>query len=207
MQEGTPIAKAKGGWIRTFECRCQCGDVRTYRMNHLTSGASQSCGCLKAELTSERSYQHGMSKHPLMGIWGKMIGRCTNPNTERYLRYGGRGIKVCTAWSESALEFMQWCLANGWKKGLQIDREDNDGDYEPSNCRFITGSQNSRNRSNNRLITWNGRTCSLAEQCEILGLDYAFIHNRISKGWTAEEALTCPSGMRRSAWRKSSESV
>ena len=118
------------------------------------------------------NYRHGFSKtHPhLFGVWETMRSRCNNPNREKYKDYGGRGIKVCKEWDESAESFCKWALDNGYKDGLQIDRIDNDGDYEPNNCRWVTPKQNSRNRRNTVNLTLNGVTKSVSEWCETINV-------------------------------------
>lgn len=83
--------------------------------------------------------------HPLYAVWSNLIQRCTNPKHPQYHNYGGRGIKVCDQWRD-ATEFLVWAGSAGWEPGLQIDRIDNDGDYEPGNCRFVTPSVNASNR-------------------------------------------------------------
>lgn len=117
-------------------------------------------------------FTHGFSMtHPkLFGIWETMRSRCNNPNRERYGDYGGRGIEVCDEWNLSAESFCEWALANGYKDGLQIDRIDNNGNYEPSNCRFVTPKENSRNRRNTVFLTVNGETRCVSEWCETIGV-------------------------------------
>jgi hypothetical protein len=89
-------------------------------------------------------FKHGFANHPLRSIRKSMIHRCYNENNPFYKNYGERGIKVCDEWKDSLESFMDWAISNGWVKGLSIDRIDNDGDYEPNNCHWITVSENSR---------------------------------------------------------------
>lgn len=118
------------------------------------------------------NYKHGFSvTHPkLFGIWETMRSRCNNPNREKYKDYGGRGIKVCDEWNKNADAFCKWALQNGYDDGLQLDRIDNDGNYEPSNCRFVTPKKNSRNRRNTVYLTVNGETKCVSEWCETKGV-------------------------------------
>ena len=113
--------------------------------------------------------KHGLFRDNkgLFNIWETMKGRCENPNRSNYERYGGRGISVCAEWHK-AKNFIKWALENGYKKGLQLDRIDNNGNYCPDNCRWVTVKQNSRNRRNTVLLTINGETKSVAEWCEII---------------------------------------
>jgi len=93
-----------------------------------------------------RKYQKtGLNHHPLYEVWFSIKRRCYNPNRKDYKYYGGRGIKICEEWKEDYKAFFDWCIANGWIQGLEIDREDNDKDYTPSNCRIVTHAENSRN--------------------------------------------------------------
>jgi len=102
-------------------------------------------------MTKRNYVKHGLAHHPLYKVWGVMKHRCNNPNHIQYKDWGGRGVKVCNEWSNNAGDFIKWCLTNGYKKGLAIDRINNDGDYEPSNCRFITQAENNRNGRNAKL--------------------------------------------------------
>lgn len=131
-----------------WNCVCDCGTKCTIRGYSLLRGKTQSCGCLNKEKQKDfrGHYTHEMSKHPLYKVWKGMKKRCCNKNDKRYHRYGGRGIKICKEW-EKPENFIAWGLQNGYKKGLSIDRIDNDGNYEPSNCRFITITENRRNSS------------------------------------------------------------
>lgn len=138
---------------RTFWlCRCDCGIERPVEGKHVRYGTSKSCGCLCLEINSRRlkgnnlGYKHGLEKHPLRAIWKAMLQRCYNPKNKFYKNYGGRGINACYEWSGSLPQFYEWALKNGWQKGLSIDRINNDGNYEPKNCRWITIAENSRRR-------------------------------------------------------------
>jgi len=96
-------------------------------------------------VASSRSFKHGLRKHPLYSVWDGMTQRCTNQKTKAYKNYGGRGVVICDEWRGNFKPFYDWCLSNGWRKGLEIDRIDNDGNYEPSNCRFISHRLNNLN--------------------------------------------------------------
>lgn len=105
---------------------------------------SSSCGCRKGRFV--HGFSSASERHPLYWVWKGMVERCTKPENKNYKRYGGRGIKVCDEWLD-AQTFIQWGLSHGWQSGLQIDRTNNDGGYEPANCRFVTAAVNVRNRS------------------------------------------------------------
>lgn len=105
----------------------------------------------------------------LFNIWETMKNRCENPKREKYKDYGARGIKVCDEWKKASA-FVEWALSNGYRKGLQLDRIDNNSDYSPQNCRWVTPKENSRNRRNTKLLTINGETKCVAEWCEAIGI-------------------------------------
>lgn len=133
-----------------------------------------------AELKQKRTgnfHHNGNPKHGLyrehrglFGVWQTMKSRCENPNRGKYKDYGGRGIKICDEWYEAS-NFVKWALNNGYKSGLQLDRIDNNGDYCPENCRFVTPKENSRNRRNTKFVTVNGVTKPLIVWCEQLGIN------------------------------------
>lgn len=125
-------------------CVCKCGEEVVVAAGNLCSGHTKSCGCLVAQRTREASMTHGLSNSDIYNTWKGMLSRCNNPNNPRYMDYGGRGIGVCGAW-EGVHEFKLWAESHGYKKGLQIDREDNEKDYEPGNCHFISNLLNSHN--------------------------------------------------------------
>lgn len=177
-------------------CRCDCGKEVVVRGSDLRSGNTQSCGCLNRECAAERCRNRTAHGHARRGersrahrCWGGMMKRCNNPHDKAYPRYGGRGIKVCERW---------WDYEKFWKdmgdppKGYQIDRIDNDGDYEPGNCRWVTRSENQRNKRNNHLITFRGKTQCLKAWAEEVGIAAGTIQWRAARGWSVERALTEP---------------
>ena len=128
-----------------------------------------------------------------------MLCRCYNKNTTRYKHYGGKGVTVCAEWNTFVL-FRDWALSNGYQEGLTIDRIDNNGNYEPSNCRWITNRMQQRNRGNNRVLTFKGESLCMADWADKLGLPYHVIKSRVYlKDWTIEEILTTPVGKKRSS--------
>jgi hypothetical protein len=89
--------------------------------------------------------KHGLRRHPIFTLWANIKSRCKNQNHPKYKDYGGRGISICNEWNDDFKTFYDWCITNGWQQGLEIDRVNNNGNYEPSNCRFVTRTQNMRN--------------------------------------------------------------
>lgn len=169
-----------------WDCVCECGGKTITSSYSLNSGHTKSCGCLQIESATK----HGMYKTQLYSLWFHIKERCTSENCNNFHRYGGRGIKMCDEWINDPLEFIKWCKNNGYKKGLQIDRIDNDGNYEPSNCRFVKAKINARNRSNNHIIKYNGKEMCISEWAEYLGISNQTILSRIRAGHTPEKALS-----------------
>ncbi len=131
-------------------------------------------------------------RHILQQKLCDMKRRCNNPADKSYKDYGGRGIKVCPEWSDPKNgheNFRKWAIENGWKKGLSIDRENNDGDYEPSNCRWATPKQQSNNTRFNRLVTIKGQTKTIQEWADIVGITQRSMTGRIEAGWSQEDLL------------------
>lgn len=135
-----------GDKVRLYTCQCDCGEIRDIIGSSLRNGSSKSCGCLNSELASKRLIKHGLIDHPLYIVWGNMKKRCYNEKTNGYENYGGRGIEICKLWNKSFKSFYNWAIKNGWEYGLEIDRINNDDNYKPSNCRFVTRRKNTINR-------------------------------------------------------------
>lgn len=133
--------------LQRFKIRCDCGHETIQVAAELRRGRTKKCSkCFHKELTIKKT-QHGRHKDPIYKVWTSMIARCTNPKTRFYDRYGGRGIKVCGRW----LKFANFISDMGERpEGLTIDRINNDGDYEPSNCKWVTHKENCNNRSNKK---------------------------------------------------------
>lgn len=134
---------------------------------------------------------HGMGKTLLYGTWQNIKRRCNKKNCQEFPRYGGRGIKICSRWSDSFINFYE-DMGERPSPAHSLDRIDNDGDYEPSNCRWATSVEQQRNRSNNRVINFRGMTEVMSRWAEITGIHKATLSSRIDHGWTVEKALTTP---------------
>lgn len=174
-----------------WHCRCDCGKEITAFGKQLRVGHTRSCGCLVSDTTRERSTRHGCARDGQMGleyrIWIGMWQRCSNPNDRRYRVYGARGIKVCDRWRtyENFIEDMGVRPS----KDLSIDRIDNDGHYEPGNCRWATDKEQARNKRNTIIIEHLGEKKTVPEWSEITGVKECTIRERLRHGLSAEEAL------------------
>ncbi|HSW35847.1 MAG TPA: hypothetical protein VLH18_04500 [Candidatus Limnocylindrales bacterium] len=178
---------------RQFLCKCECGAKTTVDSSKLISKNTQSCGCLKREIMANKNRTHGKSKTPLYSVWNSMKGRCYNPSDAGFRDYGGRGITVCGEWQEFE-PFMEWALKSGYRKGLTIERVDNNGNYEPQNCKWIPRSEQSANRRTNRYLKFRGNLKTMAQWSRDLGINYDTLKDRLNNGWPVERALTVPVG-------------
>ena len=175
-----------------WNCICDCGNTLTVKGNALLSGNTKSCGCLKADCAANMKYRHGQRNSRLYRIWSGMMTRCNNPHFHEYARYGGRGISVCLEWQDFAL-FHEWATGNGYSDDLSLDRIDNNGNYCPENCRWVTRQVQANNTSRNHYLTFNGETHTMSEWATITGIAYFIIRERINKfHWSVEKALTTP---------------
>ena len=125
--------------------------------------------------------EHDPAKNKLYAVWNAMKQRCNNPKNKRYERYGGRGIKVCQEWSDSFDTFRDWALSNGYKEGLTIDRINNNGNYEPCNCRWATYREQNMNYSKNVYYEHNGERHTVTEWADIYGLNLKSIYQRMER--------------------------
>ncbi len=179
-------------------CICDCGKTIVVRGNNLTSSNTKSCGCFQKDRTVEINTTHGHGKKgqrpKIYKSWHKMIQRCINPNHKAYHNYGGRGITVCKRWRkfENFLEDM----GEHPGKEYSIDRIDNNGNYCKSNCRWVTRKEQNRNKRNNHLITYNGKTQCISAWAEELGIGASVLWYRL-KHWSVKKALTTPVRKRR----------
>lgn len=186
----------KSGKVRKLAtCICDCGKTHITPMYSLKSGHTKSCGCQKIVSATT----HGLSKHPLKRVYYAMLQRCHPDQVENplYKNYAGRGISVCQEWKNSFLTFYNWCIGNGWKKGLEIDRRDNDGNYSPENCRIVDNKTNTNNRRRTLWVQYNGERRLVKEVCVQLGVNYRSILCRIEKGIQGDEIFNVHTNKKR----------
>lgn len=166
-------------------CVCDCGTEKSISGSSLRTGNTKSCGCWRKDKALEIRHtpytELHRNNHRIYNIWLKMQNRCYSENFKQYHNYGGRGITICNEWlgDDGFVSFLNWSLSHGYQDDLEIDRINNDGEYSPDNCRWITHKQQQNNRSNNRYITYNGETKTLSEWCEQYGLRFPILKHRI----------------------------
>lgn len=174
-------------------CKCECGNVKAILGGSLRQGSTRSCGCMLSELSKRRMTElltkHGFSGKKLYSVYRAMRERCEKQTCKSYGNYGGRGISVCDEWKNDRALFFEWALKNGYQEGLQIDRIDVNGDYSPTNCRWITPQQNMNNVRKNIRFEHNGEIHTLAEWSSISGLPYGTVYERYKAGKTPAEIL------------------
>lgn len=187
VQEMLPPNRHHHSMVRSI---CDCGNTHISEAAGLRRGSVKSCGCLLAESRGLHTKTHGQSHTRTFNIWMAMRARCRYPSMSSFPIYGGRGIRVCDRWEkfEQFLEDMGEAPPDA-----QIDRIDNDGNYEPSNCRWATRIEQARNKSTNRYIEFDGERKCLMDWARSLQMDQASLAERISK-WGIERALTTPKG-------------
>ena len=170
-------------------CLCDCGARKVVLLNNLRNGRTTSCGCWQREATSVASLTHGLTGTAGWRAWCEMKRRCYNPDCRHFKNYGGRGIKVCERWLESFEHFLE-DMGNRPSPEHSIDRHpNNDGDYEKSNCRWATISEQARNRRNNHMVTINGETKPIAAWSEIAGISQNSMLRRIYRKWPGHMLL------------------
>jgi len=176
-------------------CRCDCGTESVVRADSLKSGSIKSCGCYNTEMcisVGHKNRKHGMGRTRLYNIWSSMKARCYNANSKPYKYYGARGIAVCGEWRNNFIAFRDWAIANGYADNLTLDRRDNNGHYTPENCRWIALREQFVNRRSNRYITYGGKRMTISQWSKEIGCSRNAIAKRLSRGWTAEQAIKVP---------------
>ena len=192
LTEGPPIGKARA---RSLLCSCECGSPsKAYSLLNLRAGNTESCGCLQRERVAAAATKHGKARANglrtrIYRIWTGMKERCCNPTCKSYDSYGGRGIKVCDRWKNSFQAFLE-DMGDPPSDLHTLDRCDNEGDYEPGNCRWATYEEQMNNKRTSTLITHNGLTLSVSQWARKIGLNATTIRTRLAKGLPIERVLS-----------------
>ena len=210
LEEVEPHITPCGAKQRRVKCLCECGREFIACLYNILNEHTKSCGCLSKEMSADKirkaqkirvsQASHTQELYPeLYRILGAAIQRCTNPNRPEYKDYGGRGICVCDEWRNDRKKFIEFALANGWEPGLELDREDNDGDYSPENCRFVSRSVNVNNRRNTLRTMDGASVADIYNTANYRAVSYSCFSKRIRAGWDVSAALTTKSRK----WRRS----
>ena len=172
---------------RKYLCQCDCGGTKIVSEDNLKRGHTKSCGCHKRGT-------YGDSNTRLYGIWNSMLNRCEYKKMPSFKYYGARGIKVCEKW-HNFKNFKKWAIENGYSESLTIDRIENSGNYEPTNCRWVTFSEQANNRRNSKVFTVNGETHTIKEWAKIKNVNEGTLRSRIwCRNWSPEMAINTPIG-------------
>lgn len=182
------VQKGHNYWL----CQCECGTFKVVNECSLKSGKIKSCGCLNKELSRMRMTKHGLWDTRLYKIYDGIKQRCYNKKNKSYKNYGGRGIKMCDEWQNDFMTFYNWSINNDYREDLTIDRINNNGNYEPSNCRWVDIKTQANNKRNNHYITYNNETHTIAEWSRLLNISIHALRHRFERGWSIERALTTP---------------
>jgi hypothetical protein len=178
---------ASGGQRVVWICQCDCGNLKRATGHELSAGDTTSCGCFHREVVGRQRRTHARSRTPTYRSWQAAKSRCEDPKNEKFAAYGGRGIKMCERWRESFAAF----LADMGERpaGMTIDRVDNDGDYEPQNCRWATPRTQLVNRPGFRLYDWRGRRMTSTEVAEVERIPASSLRARLKLREPIDQAV------------------
>lgn len=183
-RDGTYVSPA-GHSAPTWLVKCDCGVEKTVIGRELRNSAYVSCGCKRLKGGPPK---HGWFGTPEYSAWTSMKQRCTNPKCRNYPNYGGRGIRVCERW-ESSFEAFLADMGPRPSRKHSLDRENNNGNYEPGNCRWATVRQQARNKRTSRVLTVAGESATVAEWADRAGLGRSTVKERLRRNWTPENCL------------------
>ncbi len=189
----TVVSRAPNSWQGNaqWNCVCACGMSVVVTGGNLRAGSTKSCGCLIRELRAGGYPQHAMCDSKEYSSYHSMKQRCCNPSNDAYSYYGGRGIVICSRWLESFENFFE-DMGPIPGDGFSIDRIDNNGNYEPKNCKWATKLEQSQNTRATRNITIGGASHCISEWSRLVGLSLPAIYDRVKRGMSWQEAITTP---------------
>lgn len=180
---------------RIFQCKCDCGEIKNIEISTLLrpekngKKPQRDCGCIQKIQFKNLVTTHGLTNHTLFSVWTGMKTRCYNKNGKAYKNYGGRGIYICKSWLKDFLYFYNWAIKNGWEKGLEIDRRNNNRGYMPSNCRFVDRLVNGNNRRTCVYYKYKGDRLTVPQISRKLGLKKSALYSRLYRGIPLQQAI------------------
>ena len=170
----------------TWKCKCKCGNTVNIVGHRLRYNETKSCGCLHKQILTT----HNSTNTRIYNTWWNIRRRCYNKNNKHYKNYGGRGIKVCDEWLNNFVAFKEWAMHNGYNDKLTLDRINVDGNYEPSNCRWVDNISQQNNRRNNNYISYKGEIRTLAQWSRLKGIPRSTLYKRLFVlNWSIDKAL------------------
>lgn len=179
----------RGSTAIYWRCICDCGEIAYVAATSLAHDHTKSCGCAKLDGIMFAQRTHGQSRSATYNSWRAMTSRCTYEKDKSYKYYGGRGIRICEKWQafEGFMEDMGEC-----PKGLTLERRDSNANYEPDNCIWVTRTEQTKNKSNSRVLTIDGVSKTLGAWAKEIGRDRGVIRNRLNAGWSHKDAVMRP---------------
>lgn len=182
-------------WVVGCDCGAEIEMVASELVKQSKRGICASCGCKRGETIRLKNTQHGMSKHPAFAVWRSMLDRCRLPTHQAWRNYGARGISVCERWQR--FENFWADMGPTYRTGLTLDRTDNNGNYEPTNCRWVPHKQQARNKRNNTWLDTPWGRMTVAEAAERSGLNHTTLLYRMSRGVGQEHMFSAPDASRK----------
>jgi hypothetical protein len=179
---------------KRFLCRCDCGTERVLRYKSLAYKTSKSCGCYMREFNSKnrRKFPQDTVKSRIYTIWNGIKCRCYTKSSMSYKRYGAKGITMCNEWRTDFMIFYKWSIKNGYADNLTIDRIDSNGNYEPSNCRWVDRKTQCNNQRNNHYVIYKGERLTLSQVAEKYNINQHRLACRLLAGWDVNDAIEIP---------------
>ena len=189
-----PKVSISGNKRTRINCYCSCGEFVIVDLTKIINGHTKSCGCALKGCQKGKGVKYAVVNYHIRGSYQGMIKRCYDPNNKSYPLYGGRGVIVCDEWKNNYQNFLDWSLANGWQKGLEIDKDikGNGVLYSPNTCCWVTKIENCNNRRTNVKYLFEGKMLTAPEICRLKGINYQLIRGRISRGMPLDQAISKP---------------
>ncbi|QHZ59820.1 HNH endonuclease [Alteromonas phage vB_AmeM_PT11-V22] len=188
IYRGFKINRVFFNGVRKLDIICSCGNIQERLISNMRNRGTKGCNHCTVNHINKSKVTHGLSYHPLYKTYRGMIARCYHGNHPSYHRYGGRGIKVCDRWLESFENFLK-DVGEKPDNTYSLDRKDNEGDYEPTNCRWATQKQQCNNFSANHIVKYEGTRYTLSELADKIGVKQNTLTYRLKRGWSLREAV------------------